>query len=310
MQKKIAIAVDKSLNSAQAVRYAARMAAGISDVHFVLLHIQPAISQYLLEEAHLSHKARNELESIIRKNREAAVTLLDKYRQQLLQSGMPEERVTTHTRPRHIGVADDLLTLSQAQAYDAILVGRRGVSYLQEWVMGSVTANLIDNSQLLPIWMVDGEPTSSKILLAVDGSPGALRALDHLAFILTGRQDEAIHMIHVQPALQDFCEIEVPVDPASEAQAILLNDDRRCIDDFHAQACAILKRYGFDPDRMDLQTRPKRSGVARAIMEAAHQGQFGTVVMGRRGSSKSRFFGSVSRQILHKSADCAVWLVP
>ena len=310
MQKKIAIAVDNSLHSTQAVRYAALLAAEIPEIHYVLVHIQPTISQYLLDEAQKSHKARSELEGIIGKNRATATKLLEKYRLQLLQSGLPEERLTTHTRPRHVSVADDILTLSQTQSYDAILVGRRGVSYLQELVMGSVTANLIDNSQLLPVWMVDGEPASGKILLAVDGSPGALRALDHLAFILSGSKDTPIHMIHVQPTLQDFCEIEVPDDPASEAQAILLNSDRQCIDDFHAQACAILKRYGFGSECMELQTIRKRSGPARGIMETVGRSRFGTVVVGRRGASKSRFFGSVSRQILHKAMDCAVWIVP
>jgi len=310
MQKKIAIAVDQSLQSAQAVRYAARMAAAIPELHCVLMHIQPAISQYLLDEAQKSHQARRELDGTLRKNRATAEILLEKCRQQLQQSGVPAEYITTRTQPRHAGVADDILTLSQTLSYDAILVGRRGVSGLQKLIMGSVTARLIDNSQLLPIWMVDGEPTSSKILLAADGSAGALRALDHLGFMRSGAKDGSIHIIHVQPARQDFCKIEPPADPASPGQAVLSNSDGRCMADFHAQACTVLKQYGIAADRVDLQTIQKRSDVARGILEAVRQGDFGTVVIGRRGAGKGRFFGSVSRQVLQKAGNQAVWLVP
>ncbi len=310
MQKKIAIAVDASLHSSHAVQYAGRMAAAIPELHVVLIHVQPTLSGYLLEDAQRSVKADNELKKIIKKNQAAAAVLLEKHKEQMVQAGMPEKRIELKNQVRHISVADDLLAWCQVSSYDALMVGRRGVSYLQGLVMGSVTENLVNHSNLTPIWVVDGQIDSQKILLAVDGSPRALRAADYLAFMLSGSENSRIHMLHVQPRLQDYCEINVPSPSSGQAEAILLDSDQRCLDDFYAQALAVFKRNGFSEDRIDLRIVSNKLLAAKAILEEVRQGNFGTLVIGKRGASKSMFFGSVSRQVVQKAEDLAVWIVP
>ena len=76
MQKKIAIAVDGSPNSSDAMRYAAALYSRIPDLYFVLLNIQPTISHYLLEEAEKSGKARRTVDEIAQSNRAAALQIL------------------------------------------------------------------------------------------------------------------------------------------------------------------------------------------------------------------------------------------
>lgn len=50
MEKKILIAVDPSVYTVNALRYAAMLAQKI-DVSFSLIHIQPTISSFLMDEA-------------------------------------------------------------------------------------------------------------------------------------------------------------------------------------------------------------------------------------------------------------------
>jgi hypothetical protein len=47
-----------------------------------------------------------------------------------------------------------------------------------------------------------------KILLAVDGSESALRAVDHMAFMLSGNPEVRFCFFHVTPRLKDCCEID------------------------------------------------------------------------------------------------------
>lgn len=310
MQKKIAIAVDASMHSSHAVQYAVRMAACIPELQVTLIHIQPTLSSYLLDEARQSVKADKELQQLIRKNQAAAVALLEEYRQRMVESGMPEDRIELKAPLKHISVADDLLAWCQVSAYDALMVGRRGVSYLQGLVMGSVTENLVNHSNLTPIWIIDGKIDSEKILLAVDGSPRALRAADYLSFMLSGSEKSRIHMLHIQPRMQDYCEINVQPEVSAQAESIILESDRKCLDDFHAQALTVFKRNGFSRDRIDLQIVPNKLAVGKAILDEAQRGNFGTIVIGKRGESKSMFFGSVSRHVIQKAADLAVWIVP
>ena len=51
MRKKILVAVDPSVCSRHAMQYAARLVEQVREVDFVLLHIQPTVSSYLVDEA-------------------------------------------------------------------------------------------------------------------------------------------------------------------------------------------------------------------------------------------------------------------
>ena len=51
MEKKIVIAVDDSRHSNNAVRYAAGIYEVLKEMKFTLMHVQPTISEYLLDEA-------------------------------------------------------------------------------------------------------------------------------------------------------------------------------------------------------------------------------------------------------------------
>ena len=49
--------------------------------------------------------------------------------------------------------------------------------------------------------------------------------------------------------------------------------------------------------------------VGKAIVDEAKKGNYGTVVIGRRGVSKAFFMGSVSRYVLDRTRNRALWLV-
>ena len=61
MKKKIMIAVDDSIHTKNAIRYACNIAASATNVYFTLFHLQPMISQFLLDEAEKDPKSRAEL---------------------------------------------------------------------------------------------------------------------------------------------------------------------------------------------------------------------------------------------------------
>jgi hypothetical protein len=55
--------------------------------------------------------------------------------------------------------------------------------------IGSVSANIVNNSADTPVWLVDEEGASQDIMVAVDGSESSFKAVDHLAFIVGGNTD-------------------------------------------------------------------------------------------------------------------------
>jgi hypothetical protein len=84
------VAIDDSAASRQAIEYAGRMKELIPSLGFTLFHVQPAISQFLVDEAKRSAHAQTELNSIAARNVEASRILLARYQEALVRAGAPE----------------------------------------------------------------------------------------------------------------------------------------------------------------------------------------------------------------------------
>ena len=310
MEKKILVAVDDSLQATEAVDYVALISRVVAPARFALFHVQPALSQYLTEEARRKEKARRALEKTMAANDAKAREILDNAAQRMVRKGVDPDDIEKVTMPMNIGVANDILAAGNANHYDAIVVARRGVSSVQKWFMGSVTANLVEHSDPIPVWVVDGTVTSDKILLAVDGSSSALRALDHATFMFAGRSAADLKVLHVRPRFQDYCGIELNSEAAQDVETVLNREDQHCMTGFREKALAVMNKNGFPEDRLRWETIDGKLSVAHAIINYAAQKAYGTVVMGRHGRSKSKFTGSVSRRLLHKAEEAALWVVP
>ncbi|HSO20158.1 MAG TPA: universal stress protein, partial [Desulfosarcina sp.] len=245
MEKKILIAVDDSRHSESAIRYAADLYATAAPLKYVLFHVEPTISQYLLDEARTRPGARAELDRLMRRSHQTAQAMLEKHQALMASLGVAEADVQILSLPRKFGVAKDILEYGTALLYDAIVVGRRGVSGLMEAFIGSVSNNVVDNSQLLPVWLVDQKGPSSSVMVAVDGSESSLRAVDHLAFIFGNHPDIAVSFFHVAPRLADFCPIDFAETETSALEEIIRQGDKQCIDRFYARALKKLEEAGI-----------------------------------------------------------------
>ncbi|MDY6837742.1 MAG: universal stress protein [Thermodesulfobacteriota bacterium] len=309
MDKKILLAVDGSIHSTNAVTYAVRMATVVSDLTYTLFHVQPTLSQYLLDEAETDLKARAELKKIIQKNTELAQRVLEKHKARMVRMGIKEERIETSTQIKIMGICKDILDGAQKGLFDAIVVGRRGLSRIQETLMGSITTKLVEHSRVIPLWIVDGDVTSMKLLLAVDGSEASLRAVDHLCFMVGGNEEAKATLVHVKPKFRDYCAIDFD-DKEGAAGEVMARGEKRCIDRFYAQALDKFKEVGLSETQIEISVTKPTMDVAKAIVTQAKKGKYGTIVVGRTGTSNAFFMGSVSRHILNKISDSAAWLVP
>jgi len=310
MQKKILVAIDDSPHSRQAVDYAGRMKDLVPGLGVTLFHVQPTISQFLLDEAQRSGPAQAEFNRVAARNAEAAKGLLAKYKDLLVRSGVAESAIEVATLPRQQGLAKDILDQAQKGLFDAILLGRRGISSMQQMFMGSVSAHLIQNSQVIPVWLVDGNVNSARVLAAVDGSESALRAVDHMAFMLSGNPQVKVRFFHVTPRLKDYCAINFNPEPCGGIENLIVQGDKRCMDDFFSAALVKLRAAGFQENQIETETVATLVSVGDTILKTARKEGFGTIVLGRRGMNKSFFGGKVSYLVSQKISDAALWLVP
>ena len=308
MEKKILLAVDDSVHSKNAVNYVVNMASTVKKPKFTLFHVQPCVSQYLLEEAEKNLKAKAELKNLIRKNGEASQRILEKCKTQMVNMGIGENCIEMTTQPRILGIAKDIIDRAQQGLYDAIVVGRRGLSRIQKAFMGSLAADLVEHSKIIPVWVVDGEIKSQKIMLAIDGSESSLKAVDHLSFMVGGNPDVKITLYHVIPRVGEYCVVDFTV-KYGNMEEIVAHGARRCIEDFYAVAQKKMRRAGIEEGQWNIKTVKRTANVGKAIVDEAKKEDYGTVVIGRRGTGRSFFTGSVSRFVIDNSAHKALWLV-
>lgn len=225
----------------------------------------------------------------------------------LMEAGFAEERITATIQKRVIGIARDIMK-EAAKGYSAVLIGRKGESRLKGVLFGSVAAKLIDRITDVPLCVVGREiPVTGKVLLALDASENAMRAVHFMGEHLAG-QGIDIELFHViRGNLEDV--------PVELRDVILPNERREQIEremvKVFENARRKLVEAGFSDSQIRTQIVTGRRSRANNIIREAEEGEFGTIVMGRRGSSRiSDFFmGRVSNKVLQMARFHAVWLV-
>ncbi|MFZ5572531.1 MAG: universal stress protein [Thermodesulfobacteriota bacterium] len=317
MQQEILIAVDNSDHSVEAIDYLLSIDSMIRKPNYTIAHIHPAISAFIMEEAEHDPAAKRKLSELLQRNHDNASSLLQRFASKMREAGIEEKRLKTVSRPQLSGIAKDILDFALVGRYDALVVGRRGISKAQEMFMGSVTAQLLEHSQVTPVWVVDRKPELSKMVIAVDGSESALRAVDHVAFMLRGNQAQSVTLLHVKPKIGNYLAIdfhlpdtEADSEPNPELDDLVRQTDGRRLKHFFKAAVAKFREAGIHRDQLHIMEVDCTMNVGKTITKEMAQGRFGTVVIGRSGENRSFFFGSVSKCVLENYTEGAVWLVP
>jgi len=309
MNKKVLIGVDGSIHARNAIKYAAELYQSLRDVSYGLINIQPTISRYLAEEAEKTADGKGKLEKIHKKNHAAALELLFECRETLIRLGVKAEDIDQITKPRRHDVAMDLMDYAENENVCALLVGRHGISYITELMLGSVTSELLTRTKLIPIWIVDNQVQSRNIVVAVDGSPGSLRAVDHVSFVQAGSKFNKITFLHIIPKLSDFFPVET-VKNEEETDTLIKTSDQKCTDDFYLQVIKIIQRAGYSEDDIEFKRFEHRWFIGKALVEEVKNLNAGTIVIGKSGSGQADYIGKVARYVINKTVNRAIWLVP
>ena len=225
-------------------------------------------------------------------------------------NGIAAGRIETVTIARKLGYAKDILEFALKGQYDAIVVGRRGVSGLLKVYSGSVTSDMVEHSKVIPVWLVDGDAAGGDILVAVDGSEASLRAVDHVGFILSGNSDARLTLLHVSSSAAKYCEIDLGAPPDPELAELVTHGDKACVDQFYSHALKKLQEAGIAQNRIRMERVSGGRQIGRVILDFARKANCKNVVVGRRGIDRSFFMGSVSRYMVNNISDLALWVVP
>jgi nucleotide-binding universal stress UspA family protein len=162
-----------------------------------------------------------------------------------------------------------------------------------------------------------------KILLAVDGSDAAMRAVAHVGDVLSGSKGSDVtlcHVVRVPPGLLEHGGARLSdrgLMPGIMQTALEHWEEEvreKVEDQVFGPAKRILQERGVDADTTHIRANVSEDAhpdVALHIIREAEAEGFSAVVLGRRGRSALREFalGSVTSKVIHHIKNCAVWVV-
>jgi nucleotide-binding universal stress UspA family protein len=147
---------------------------------------------------------------------------------------------------------------------------------------------------------------SRKIMIAVDESENARRAVEYVGGVAGGLPGFSVLLLHIIPDPED------DYFRSKDARDEWLSRYRRRMEAVLQEYARLLVECGFrDEDvavRAVLRFCPS---MAACILSEREKAACGTIVVGRQGISRSEefLFGSISSRIVHHARDCAVWIV-
>lgn len=307
MNKKLLVAIDGSAYSSNSLDYLIRL---FNNDHSISVHLFSVVSaasgdqNWMFEVDSLrKHSPATDRKKI------TAERYLRDAKTRLIRNGFDDDKVTFSTEITSTRIATSIHHEANRGIYDALVIGRRGIGKVGEMLLGSVSAHLVDTCHELPIWIIDGEITSSRFLLAVHCMPKSLLAADHLGFVVHGNREVEVMLYHSNIFLRR--EPKVLLEEFHQQWGKEWCDQYLDPDNYlfyaHAQ---VLKDNGVRKEGITQLPMKTELDASRDLIKQAKKHKCGTIVVGRRprGSEKG-IFGGVSDRTLGQAQNLALWLV-
>jgi nucleotide-binding universal stress UspA family protein len=304
--KKLLVAVDGSDRSIRTVKYLAEMPAFFNmEINLFNVIIGIPESYYDLGKEPASVNITAGLYAWEQQQRNQIEKQMQKCRKILLSSDFNPAKIRTTIHKRRMGVARDIIAESK-NGYGAVVLRRRGMSNLQGLIMGSIAVKLLNGIDDLPIIFAGRKPNNRRILIAVDGSDNAMRAVDFVGKNLGGFDYTAglVTVLRTE-------ESQVIDASAADVFEQYLAEMEPQIGKTLNQAREQLIANGFAESQVSIEIVKRVQSRAGAIVDAAERGNFDTIVVGRRGLSRVQqfFTGRVSTKVLQIGRKHHVWIV-
>ena len=307
---KILLPVDGSAESLEVVRYVSETlhpASAEVCVYHVISKV-PEVFWDLGNDPDWSLKIES-IREYEKKQDELAANFVNKSADVLKAAGFDAECVSTRIEEKREGIARDILQEIRRGVYDVVAIGRGQVGSLQNMPLGSVASKLVSALSAPPLWLVGGKPSSDKILIALDSSANAMKAVKHAGKMLS-RGKNAITLFHAIRGIDVSAEGVEEIFPYAYRQRLQQDAEKGIRDTFKSAELA-LRAFDITPDRISTKIVTSASSRAEAVFNEAKNGGYGTIVIGRRGHSEVIDFsmGRVTNKLIQLAREQALCIV-
>ncbi|MBI4805827.1 MAG: universal stress protein [Desulfovibrio sp.] len=289
LEKHLLVTISEDINALFGLRYVYGFFSRRDLVRLTLFYVSPRVGDNTMSESVIPYCDAGEQPGFgktCRKPPQALATARD----WLLDMGFPAKRVSLKSAPAKLGTVKDIAAEAERGLYDAVVLGRRGLSWFDEIFDDSITHRLLWESITFPLWVCRNPMRHRKnVLLCVDGSDQSQRVADHVGFILRNEPEHSVTVFH------------------NRAQSL---PEGERIEDIMGQAGEILRQNGIEEERIDYLVKSSMD-PADLILKQARQGEYAAVAVGRTGgkpTTRDNIFGTTSLTLLRKLEGSALWV--
>ncbi len=293
MEKELLLAISDDRAASYNLRFLKEVYGNFCDLKLTLFYVSPRKPGWVMDKEkfvprsdgydelikHTRTKGENSLEEAVRWIKDVA--------------GCSGDNIKTKVVHSRKGTVQELIDEAHNGLYDALLLGRRTFTWLEELFSNSVTHEMLLGNIDFPIWVCKRPPDSPEprhdVLLCMDGSAASLRMVDHAGYMLAEEEHHTFTLFHVA---EDF----------QSGRAGRIFDE----------GLALLAENGIADDRIELKMVTANNPV-KATLKEANEGNYSAIGVGKHGAdangtTKGFFPSSVTVQLLRQLEDSALWI--
>lgn len=289
MEKHFLVTVSEKKSASYGVRFMGHIFSNKDEAKVTLFYTAPRTQAVWAGER--THESMTESERQTRQYEVKGRDALETAKKELIKLGFKQDRIATKFQVRRFSKVEDIIQEGAKGNYDAVILGRRGLSLLEAAFDESVTKELFEEKIDFPIWLCRMTDVERKnVLVCVDGSEPSLRIADHVGFILGEEKSQEVTLLVVKR----------PGGKLKESPETILYKSKE-----------ILLNNGFPSEMAKTKVIDARNAFD-TILKEAEQGKFAAVALGRTGAGqgllKGIFMGSVSNYLFRELKGAALWV--
>lgn len=284
MDRHFLVAVSEQKSSLLGVRFIGNFFSEKQDIKSTLFYSAPKPSAVWGNERNIEEDRRQKSQE--RKNLAKGNDALETAKKECISLGFSPDNISLKLQTQIFSKVGDLIQEGEKGHYDALVMGRRGLSMIEEAFEDSVSKALFDQTFTFPVWLCrSNHPDRKNVLLYLDGSETSFRMADHVGFILSMEKKHRVDMMIS--------------DDVSDAAAV------------KETARSILLKHGI-PEDLIRQKTGISGNVAGIILKEVEKEHYAAVALGRSGQEKSLlmrlFRGPVCGALFKDLHDASLWL--
>lgn len=284
MDRHLLIAISEHKSSLLGVRFVGNFFSDKRQLKSTLFYSSPKPASIWAKEigSGTIHQQKEQENWILAKGKLA----LEDARNECINLGFLPENLSLKLETQVFSTITDIIREGKKGKYDAVVLGRRGLSMLGEAFEEKISKDLFNTRFTFPIWLCrSSNPVKKNVLLYLDGSETSFRMADHVGHVLSLEKKHRLD--------------------------ILISDKDAQEESIMKKCKTILSGHQF-PEGLIRQQTTNSENVAKVILDAVEKEQYATVALGRSGQKRNPllrlFKGPVCSVLFKELKDTSLWI--